>query len=329
MRRAGAATGTAAAFATVLLAASPAPARADTPGWRPVFSAEFNGTSLPGECWAYDGPHGGPPTSYYRPDEVNVGGGMLRLSMHRRDYGGRQYTTGGMGCFKVTQLYGKYEYRAKVPPGAGIDSYSTVFADGQATFIETLAKPGDEKMYLTNEYSGGASHQNVSGSYSNDFHTYTIEWTPAGERFLVDGQPTWNDPHSSNKTKWIGFAMSCGDNLTGLPDAQTQLPAEFLVDWLHVYAYQPGAPTKAPSAGTTPSRSAAASASASAAASGAPSGTDSSSSDVVAGIARPAARSEPAGPSPLWWALAAGALLTAFGAGYLYVRRRRTAGRHS
>ena len=322
MRRVGTAVFVA---ALVVAAAPPGRAAADPAGWKPVFSAEFTGAALPSQCWAYDGPHAAPPTSYYRPDDVTVGGGMLHLRMERRDFGGRQYTTGGMGCFKVAQLYGRYEFRAKVPPGAGIDSYATLFpstegVDGQATFIELLARPGAEKMYLTNEYGPSAAHKIVAGSYSAGFHTYTIEWSPAGERFLLDGVEQFNDPHVSKTPKWIGFAMSSGDGLTGLPDPQTALPAEFLVDWVHVDAYAPGAPATTPRVTASASRPASPSAAPSAAAlstSVAPSGGP--APDAVQRLAASPARSS---SSALWWASGGVLLLAAAGVGFAYRRRR-------
>jgi beta-glucanase (GH16 family) len=309
---------------------APAAHAADPPGWRPLWSSDFTGAALPSQCWQYDGPHSSrPTTSYYRPDEVNVGGGMLRVSMHKRSYGGRQYTTGGMGCFKVVQLYGRYEFRAKVPLGVGIDSYVTLFPDEdgvtqQASFIEILGRPGNETMELTNEYGSGTSGTSVPGTYSDDFHTYTIEWSPAAYRVLVDGQQKFVDTkHISAVRKWIGFATSSGDGLTGLPDAQTQLPAEFLVDWVHVSSYAPGAVPRATSS-AGPSRSAAPSASPSAA----PAGADAPSARAgLSGLA--IARRSYSGPSPVWYAVAVVAALAVAVLGYGWRRRRVRPRRHA
>ncbi len=215
-------------------------------GWRPLFATDFSGTDLPAECESYEGPQGGAAASYFRPDEVAVSDGLLHLTMRRRDAGGRPFTAGGIGCRAVAQTFGRYEFRAKVPAGAGIDSFVTLWPtesghDKDATLVEVLARPGAEKAYLTNQYGSGSSQVTAAGQYSDDFHTYTIEWSPSLFRVLIDGTTRMTDAHVSVREKWIGFAMSSGDQLAGMPDAATQLPAEFQVDWLRVYAYDPQA----------------------------------------------------------------------------------------
>ena len=164
--------------------------------------------------------------------------------MRRRDFGGRPYTTGGLGCDQIVQTFGRYEFRAKVPPGAGIDSFVTLWPaeaghDRHASLVEILARPGDEKAYLSNQYGSRATHVTAPGAYSDDFHTYVIEWSPSFFRVLVDGTARLSDTHVSNRRKWIGFAVTSGDPLTGVPDAATTLPAEFQVDFLRVYSYDP------------------------------------------------------------------------------------------
>jgi beta-glucanase (GH16 family) len=224
--------------------AAPPPVSAEPAGWKPLFAADFSGPDLPAGCRAYDGPQRGSTASYFRPDDVAVRDGMLRLSMRRREFDGRPYTTGGLGCDQLAQIYGRYEFRARVPAGAGIDSFVTLWPDQaghdkHASLVEILARPGDEKAYLTNQYGTSATHQVVPGHYSDDFHTYVIEWAPSAFRVIVDGATRLSDTHVSNRSKWIGFAVTSGDRLTGVPDAATRLPAEFQVDFLRVYSYDP------------------------------------------------------------------------------------------
>jgi hypothetical protein len=97
------------------------------------------------------------------------------------------------------------------------------------------------QAYLTNQHGSGSSQVTVAGRHSDDFHTYTIEWSPSFFRVLIDGTIRMTDAHGSARDEWMGFAMSSGDRLTGVPDATTQLPAEFQVDALRVYAYDPQA----------------------------------------------------------------------------------------
>src|SRR5436190_440948 len=108
----------AAAAAVALLAATgPGLAPRSPAAWRPLFAADFSDPLVPPECAPFDAPHTAPAASYYRPDEVRVAGGVLHLSLRRRDFGGRPYTSGGIGCVRLAQTYGRYEFHAKVPPG--------------------------------------------------------------------------------------------------------------------------------------------------------------------------------------------------------------------
>jgi beta-glucanase (GH16 family) len=318
----------------VALRQAAAPALA---GWRPIFSADFSGTSLPGQCWAYDGPHdGSPQTSAYNPDQVRVSGGLLRLGMAVEEYKGRKYSTGGLGCFKIEQVYGRYEFRAKAPLGAGIDAYMTLWPQTQngddATLLEIIPKPGNEKMHLTNGYGSASGAKILSGGFSDAFHTYTLEWSPKLMRVLIDGVVRFSEPHASTKRRWLAFAVSSGDNLTGLPDSATTLPAEFQFDWLRMWAYDPSVKASPTATKPSASRSASPSGSGSASSAAAPAGqarlaaaepADSTNTDAAGD------RSGLAG-SGLGWALTAVAGLLVLGAvGYVLgftLRRRRRGG---
>lgn len=222
---------------------------AEPAGWVPVFASDFSGGELPRECQRSEGPHGGTAASYYRPDEVSVSDGMLRLSMQRRNFGGRPYTTGGIACHALAQQYGKYEFRAKAPSGAGIDAYATLSpesgAAGEATTVDLLGAPGAERVILTNslgsEVAPAGNPAKVIHAPVATFHTYLIEWAPTGFRVSIDNRVVFADGRISTARRWLGFAVSSGDAITGLPDAATVLPAQFQVDFVRVWAYEPDA----------------------------------------------------------------------------------------
>jgi licheninase len=247
---------TAAAVPAALPAAAPTPP--GTPaGWRLVRTDDFGGSRLSGIWGTYGGPHGGAAASYYSEDQVVVSGGLLRLRIADRPSGGRRYATGGVGGWNLTQTYGRYEFRARAPRGRGMDAYVTLWpqsqAPQQAALIEILARPGAEKAYLSNEYGSGETNRTVGGRFSDRFHTYAIEWAPRSFRILIDGEVRLSDTRVSRERRWLGFALSSGDPLTGLPDGATRIPNEFQVDWVRFFAYDPTA-KGAPAAGKpTPS----------------------------------------------------------------------------
>src|SRR3569833_2055281 len=96
----------------------------DSTGWQPVYSDSYDGAGglIPG-CVPADGVRDG---GAFAPDEVRVSDGSLRLGIHRRDSNGRQYTVGGIRCPDRAQQYGRYEFRAAVPAGKGVDAVAVL-----------------------------------------------------------------------------------------------------------------------------------------------------------------------------------------------------------
>ncbi len=319
----------AAAYAPSAAQATPATGRtvASAPGWRQTFSTDFNGTSLPSQCVKYSGPYGG-GASYWMHDEVSVSGGLLRLGIQRRAQGGKPYTSGGVSCYKVAQIYGRYEWRAKVPPGKGIDSYATLWQDGggdnHRTLVEILGVPGKEIMAVTNAYGSGVADDHIAGRYADGFHTYAIEWTPAAFRLLVDGVQQFRSTHVSTVKKSLQFAVINGDAFSGLPDALTQLPAEFQVDWVRAFAYVANAP---PAAGPAPSARPTGQISAGGANPKATGTPTAMAGTATAGTNVAGPSGDPTAPAPAraWavWAAGALALVLAVGVGRVLVRRNR------
>jgi len=208
-----------------------------------IFSDDFNGTTLDPTWGTYGGPHGG-GQSYYDPSEVQVSGGLLHVSMERKTTGGLPYTTGGLAAFKLAQIYGKYELRAKLPHGKGVGPYTILWpnaAEPNTAQVDLFESPPVNKttVYFTNHGVDGTSTQlTANGNFADDFHTFTYEWTPGKLRFLVDGTEvgvlTKSVPDFS---MWFGIAVSSGDAFTGLPDPTTVLPVSLDVDWVHIYKY--------------------------------------------------------------------------------------------
>jgi hypothetical protein len=237
---------------------APAPVLAVEPSdWTPVFSDSFDDPgALPPGCAAYDGVGdgaAGAEASYFRPEAVTVSGGRLHLALHRRSYGGKPFVTGELRCLGAAQQYGRYEFRARVPVGAGISSLAMLRPvdqlPGQNTSqLEITARPGEEKALVRNGSGAGTSVRTLPGPFS-DWHVYAIEWAPSGFRIFVDGKERSADPDVSAEHRWFGFAVTTSES--GTPGASTALPAEFQVDFLRVYAFAP--PSSLPMLAAPPS----------------------------------------------------------------------------
>jgi beta-glucanase (GH16 family) len=213
--------------------------------WDSRRTEEFTKDGLPKGCDTYGGPYQG-GKSYWNKDGVRIADGLLRLRLLRKTGApGYPFTSGGVGCWNSAQTFGRYEVRAKVPVGKGIDSYITLMpskgGEQSWTGIELLA-PGPETAYITNGFGTGTETARVPGTYSNGFHTYVIEWAPNLVQISVDNAVVYSSTKSYRGKRWLGLVVSNGDALTGVPDAATKLPAEFEIDYLKTATFTGVAP---------------------------------------------------------------------------------------
>ncbi|WP_238019053.1 glycoside hydrolase family 16 protein [Dactylosporangium sp. AC04546] len=224
--------------------AAPVPARAGDPvGWTPVFSDSFDDAgALPAGCSAYE------DGASFRREAVTVSDGRLRLALRRASGG---YVTGELRCPGVAQQYGRYEFRARVPVGAGIES--TVLlrpVDGaaadHASELSLVAADGQDQAFVSNGDGRGTSTKTLTGKF-RDWHVYVIEWAPSGFRVTVDGTERLADPAVSTAQRWFGFAVTTGAR-AGTPGPSTPLPAEFQVDYLRIWAFTPVSSAPPPTA---------------------------------------------------------------------------------
>ena len=104
-------------------------------------------------------------------------------------------------------------------------------------------------------------HEIPGGSTVGDFHVYAVEWEPDEIRWLLDGE-TWAIqrfwwscskqrggkgilprsaadlnpwPAPFDQPFYILMNIAVGGNFPGVPNAQTQFPAEMVIDYVRVY----------------------------------------------------------------------------------------------
>lgn len=163
-----------------------------------------------------------------------------------------------------TIRYGRVTARAKFAKGSAVvSSLVTIYTPWPADNwneldIETLGKDTGQIQYNAMIYDGPPVAMPVTQSVaptqfpalkplgfdsSADFHTYTIQWTPASAEFYVDDvlQHVWTDkidlmtlPQNILLTIWA----SDSDDWAGPVQADTA-NAKAVYDWIEVYEYQP------------------------------------------------------------------------------------------
>jgi beta-glucanase (GH16 family) len=252
-------------------------------GWNLLWSDEFDaaaGAPPNAELWGYelgDGSVNSIPgwgngeLQYYTDSPENVvHDGQGNLVLTARDasesgllcyYGPCEYTSARLlSQHKQEVGYGKIEARAKVPGGAGLWpafwSLGTNIAEvswpqtGEIDIMEFVGRVPNEIFGTIHGpgYSGGEAFGNTftfDEPVPNEYHTYTVEWSPELIVWYVDGNEYHRaTPADVAPNEWVFDShafflllnMAVGGNFGGAVSPDTVFPATMLVDYVRVYA---------------------------------------------------------------------------------------------
>lgn len=255
------------------------PVYANPAEWSLVWRDEFDGPSgsaVDSSKWSFDigvGPNfdgwGNNELETYtaRRQNSSLKGGFLVIKALKETFTGpdnrnRNYTSARLltkGRF--AQTYGRVEARIKLPYGQGIwpafwmlgDNIDSVSwpACGEIDIMENIGKePSIVHGTLHGPgYSGGsgitASYSLANGrKFSDDFHTFAVEWEPNVIRFYVDGllYKTRTPADLPAGSSWVFdhpffiiLNVAVGGGWPGNPDATTVFPQQMMVDYVRVY----------------------------------------------------------------------------------------------
>lgn len=243
--------------------------------WSLTWSDEFNGPAgspVDAAKWAFDiGGNGWGnnelETYTNRTANAALADGALVIRVLKETLTGpdnitRNYTSARLLTRnKFTQTYGRFEARIKIPFGQGIWPAFWMLGDDIDTAgwpncgeIDIMENIGREPAIVHGTlhgpgYSGG---NGITGSYglpapqkfSDDYHTFAVEWEPNVMRFYVDGLlyktrtpadlpagKTWVFSHPF----FVILNVAVGGNFPGNPDATTVFPQLMKVDYVRVY----------------------------------------------------------------------------------------------
>jgi beta-glucanase (GH16 family) len=244
---------------------APPPSTSTAPsGSHMVFDDEFNGSSVDQSKWnvrnnSWASNEMSLDTS--RPQNVSVGSGVLTITAQRERYTAygttRDYTSGYLDTVGLSShKYGRWEMRAKLPTAQGLWPAFWLRGDHSPAEIDILeAIGGLSQMTVqtvfpdTNDGSQKRSHQHdlPSGNGISNWHVYGFQWSPGSMSWDVDGVTVFKV--TSSDASWVGTAFNDSMNIRlnlqvggSMPayfnkqvGSQTQLPAEYQVDWVRVW----------------------------------------------------------------------------------------------
>jgi beta-glucanase (GH16 family) len=174
----------------------------------------------------------------------------------------RNYTSARLKTqTKFEQAYGRFEARARIPFGQGLwpafwmlgndISTSGWPACGEMDIMENIGRePSTVHGTMHGPgYSGGnglsAAYTLPAGkNFSDDFHTFAVEWEPNVARFYVDGilYKTRTPADLPAGSKWVFdhpffiiLNVAVGGTWPGSPDSTTVFPQTMRVDYVRVY----------------------------------------------------------------------------------------------
>ncbi len=240
--------------------------------WKLVWSDEFDTPMLDTTKWSYDVGNwgwGNNELQYYtegRTENARIEDGNLIIEARKNDMGcdwtSARLTTRG----KTSFVYGKIEFKAKVPEHKGNWAAGWTLGD---EYVDELSWPycGEIDIlesvgYEMNDSTGnGIAHASAHcGAYyfklgnqptgvievenmNKKFHTYAVEWSEEGIKSFVDGQLyiTYNDtstdlswPFSKPQNIILNLAMGGGwGGYYGLEEGITS--QKMTIDYVRVY----------------------------------------------------------------------------------------------
>ena len=263
------------ALSALMLIASCKTKAPEIEGYKLMWHDEFDGKKLNSSYWNREVRPAGWTNhelqAYTEEDEniyVEDGKLVLRALQFPLKSGSFYYTSGKVQTSnKVHFTYGKVVARAKAPKGKGLwpaiwmmpseDKFGNWPVSGEIDIMEVLGNETN-KTYGTIHY--GSPHAQKQGTYitpegtpdfSDDFHTYEVEWEPGIFRWYIDGnlfyvQNNWfakscagesfDYPAPFNEDFFIQLNLAVGGDWPGKPGPDTDFEnAKFEIDYVRVY----------------------------------------------------------------------------------------------
>lgn len=243
--------------------ATSTPSVGDIPGWKLVWSDEFNGTSINTADWGYEiGYIRNNEAQYYtnRKENARLEDGNLVIEARREDYNGYKYTSASLNTRgKRTWQYGRFELRAKIPTQSGSwPAWWTLGVNngwpkcGEIDIMEfyrgmilaNVAYQNPQGSIVWDSFTKQIS--NYNSNWSDNFHIWVMEWDADNIKLFCDNEllNTFSVSSATNGTynpfrqpHYMLINLAIGGNNGGDP-SKTTFPLKYYIDYVRVYQKQ-------------------------------------------------------------------------------------------
>ncbi len=243
--------------------------QANTGQYKEVWSDEFNKAQIDTLKWSFAIGTGGNgwgnhELEFYtgRTENADIENGNLIITARKEKYQKQDYTSARMKtALKGDWTYGRVEARIKVPEGQGIwpafwmmptdSKYGGWPHSGEIDIMEMIGKDpatvyGTSHFGAKEHHSKGGKYTLTSGILHDDYHLYSIEWTPDQIKWFFDGKQYYDvtkdslapDPWPFDQRFYIILNVAVGGDWPGYPDSTSTFPQKMLVDYVRVYQEQ-------------------------------------------------------------------------------------------
>jgi len=209
-----------------------------------IFNEEFSGDQLDPDTWSTEyrwGRTNEPELQYYSPDALQVSDGILHIIADKRQMEGMDYTSGLIASYdRFTFTYGYLEMRAKIPAGRGLwpAFWMHLNDDDKSGEIDVFEFLGHEPniIHMSYHFPELQEFWFNGPDYSQDYHTYAVDWQPDKIVWYVDGvERARTTTEIPNEPMYILANLAVGGDWPGSPDRNTQFPAHFDIDYIRIY----------------------------------------------------------------------------------------------
>ena len=181
----------------------------------------------------------------------SVSNGVLTITAQQtpgaelHDAYGLAYTSGMLNTFDTfEQKYGYFEIRAQLPTAAGTWPAFWLLPhpfvpNVEGDIFEGLGKTPN--VDFRRAFGGSDTlFDNALKLDPSGFHTYGMLWTPTTVSFYYDGVEVLSGATPANWTNPMAMVLNMAvGGFGGAPDA-SQFPAQYNIDWIHVYGLADG-----------------------------------------------------------------------------------------